>query len=72
MLYPLYILDDLLNPSKLCIYHKDILHDMTALSESKSVKKCRSYYLACLFHRHFLRELTGFSRLAHIVSTIDC
>ena len=48
----------------------DILLNMTALSESKSVKKCRSYFRAYLFHRHFQRELIGFKILAHIVSAI--
>ena len=54
-----------------CIYQEDILHNMTALSESKSIKYLRVISARTFFRRYFVRELIGFSRLANIVSTID-
>ena len=54
-----------------CIGQEDILHYFTALSGLKSVQKCKGYYRAYFFHRHFLKELSGFSRLGHVVSTKD-
>ena len=45
---------------------------MTALSESKSDQKCRSYYRAYLFLIGiFLRELIGFSRLPQILDALS-
>ena len=44
---------------------------MIAFTEPKSVKNDRSYFQAHLFHRYFLRELVGVSRVAYVVSIID-
>ena len=55
----------------LCIWQEGILHNMTALSESKSFKNVGVITARTFFHRYFVRELIGFSRLAHIVSIID-
>ena len=37
----------------LCIKQEDTMHYLTALTESKSVQKCRSYYEWPFLHRHF-------------------
>ena len=47
------------------------MHYGTALSGLKSVKYVGVISGRTFFHRHFLRELIGFSRIAHIVFTID-
>ena len=44
---------------------------MTALSESKSVKNVDVIFKLTFFHRHFLSELIRFSRIGHVLSTID-
>ena len=54
-----------------CIYLEDILQNMTALSESTSVKNVGVFTERTFFHRHFVKELLRFSRLAFIVVTID-
>ena len=40
-----------------CIQQEDILHYLIALTESKSVKKCRSYYERPFLHRHFSMKI---------------
>ena len=55
VLYPLYILDSLS-----CIYLEDILQNMTALSESTSVKNLGVITERTFFHGHFLKELLRF------------
>ena len=47
------------------------MNNMTAFSESKSVKNEGVIPERTFFHKHFLREFIEFSGLAHIVSTID-
>ena len=42
-----------------CVLQGTILHNMTTLSESKSVKKCRSYYERPFLHRHFSIKIDG-------------
>ena len=66
-----YTLDPFLDPSNLLYLARTILHYLTALKESKSFQKCRSYYHKYLFDRYFVRELIGFSRLAYIVYIVD-
>ena len=47
------------------------MHNMTALSESNRYRNVGVFTERTFFHWHFLRELIGFPRLAHVVSTID-
>ena len=41
---------------------------MTALSESKSVENVEVITERTFFHRHFLKEFIGLSRIAYVVS----
>ena len=51
-----------------CIQQEDILHYLTALTESKSVQKCRSYSRATLSSSAW--KLIEFLRIDHVASTI--
>ena len=51
-----------------CIEQVDTLHNMTALSESKSVQKCRSYIRAYLFSWVFCKRFNGvFKTCSHCI-----
>ena len=55
-----------------CCYQKDeLLHYITALSELKSVAKCKGYSKPFVLYSHFLRELTEFSPSGHVASITD-
>ena len=43
----------------LCLKGKDIMHYLTALTESKSFKKCRSYYERTFLRQHFFMKIDG-------------
>ena len=42
-----------------CVWQETILHNMTTLSDSKYVQKCRSYYERPFLHRHFSIKIDG-------------
>ena len=49
------------------------MQNMTALSEAKSIEKYsveKLFPRVTFFHMYFVRELIGFSRIAHVVFTI--
>ena len=55
------------------ISKEDILHYLTAMTESNSFRISNLGFITerIFFHRHFLRELIEFLRIAHVLSTID-
>ena len=54
-----------------CVWQETILHNMTTLSESKSVKNVGIIHERPFLHRLFLWKLIEFLIIAHVSSTID-
>ena len=73
MLYPLYILDALSDPFQLLHMsrgHAALRNSVVRIKISSKIVGLMSERI--FFHRHFQRDLIGFSRIAHVVvTTID-
>ena len=63
-------IDSIFKKCPCCIHYRFLMLYHSVVRNNFFFKKCRSYFRAYLFYRHFLRELMGFSGIAYFVSTI--